>query len=426
MEDDQSSPNEQMTWPMARHGAVQVPGTNKLSPIGSRVLSANRVDAALRNARDYMEQTSGSNELQTQHTRALIQNLYDELNSAAARAQKGKTGASRSRLSSLALGVIREGEPTVGNNSRLSTRRPTHFESMIFTDVGSRFGNAISRPNSTRGISQMGDLEDGIMDEAESCGPEVLDIRRIYDDLDPFYIRAIPHIAMISWTMGYILSGAYVLQKLDAQLANQSYHNVVMFAWSLTATVGWGGSHAETSWCRLFVVVYTLLGVPMVYSTMANLGRLISEFYTVDWLYVTAVVRGERPKLPLDEIPDRMSIKMCLNLMFVYAVIGLVLFSGLLEKYDVVQTIYFLAISTETIGLGDVEHMTINLGDSLLTIVYLTFGIIIVSAFFLNISYYFQVFFYVHLTEYLHKLYEWSTNVRKQKVADTFINNKPS
>ncbi|KAI6199527.1 hypothetical protein M3Y96_00636700 [Aphelenchoides besseyi] len=414
MEDDQSSPNEQMTWPMARHAAIQVPGTNKLSPIGSRVMSAQRVDTALRNARDYMEQTAGSNELQTQHTRALIQNLYDELNSAAVRAQKGKSGASRSRLSSLALGVIREGEPAVGQNSRLSTRRPTHFESMIFTDVGSRFGNAISRPGSTRGISQMGDLEDGVMDEAESCGPEVLDVRRIYDNLDPFYIRAIPHIAMICWTMGYILSGAFVLQKLDAQLANQSYHNVVMFAWSLTATVGWGGSHAETSWCRLFVVIYTLLGVPMVYSTMANLGRLISEFYTVDWLYVTAVVRGERPKIPLDEINDRMSIKMCLNLI------------GLLEKYDVVQTIYFLGISVMTIGLGDVEHMTVNLGDSFLTIVYLTFGIIIVSAFFLNISYHFQVFFYVHLTEFLHKLYEWSTNVRKQKVADAFINNKPS
>ncbi|KAI6238813.1 hypothetical protein M3Y99_00638000 [Aphelenchoides fujianensis] len=433
MGDPQSNePNEQLTWPMARHGAVQMPGGDKLTSMGSRVLSATRVDAALKNARDFVEQTADARDLQTQHTRALIQTLCDEL-ATANRQKSGPMGASRHRLSSVALGVIKEAEPTGfgGPSRRYSTaRRPTHFESMIFTDISGRFGNssAVSRAPSTRGGSQMGDLEDGVLDDEAASGTggaDLLDIRRIYDDLDPFYIRAIPHLAMTFFTLTYLFVGAFVLQQLDDGLADRSYHNVVMFAYSLLTTIGWGGAKASSSWAQLFVVFYTLLGVPITYSTMANLGRLLSEFYTVDWIYISAVVRGTKPKIPLDEIPDRMSFRVLFNLMFVYAVVGIVLFSGVLEKYDIVQTLYFLAISVETIGLGDVEHQTTNLWDSLLCISYLTFGIVIVSAYFLSVSFYWQCFFYVHLPEHLHKLHEWLTIGRKRKISDKAENHKP-
>jgi precorrin-2 methylase len=49
---------------------------------------------------------------------------------------------------------------------------------------------------------------------------------------------------------------------------------------------------AKNPGSQIFCVVYTLIGVPIIYSTMANIGKTVSELYTVDWLYFTAVVRG--------------------------------------------------------------------------------------------------------------------------------------
>lgn len=55
---------------------------------------------------------------------------------------------------------------------------------------------------------------------------------------------------------------------------------------------GWGDSVATTSLSQIYCVIYTLLGVPLFYSTMANMGKALSELCTVDWFYLSAVVRG--------------------------------------------------------------------------------------------------------------------------------------
>ncbi|KAI6223124.1 hypothetical protein M3Y99_01457600 [Aphelenchoides fujianensis] len=220
MGDPQSNePNEQLTWPMARHGAVQMPVGDKLTSMGSRVLSATRVDAALKNARDFVEQTADARDLQTQHTGRLDPNAVRRVGDGESAEKRPNGRLPPPRSSRMGFG---------GPSRRYSTaRRPTHFESMIFTDISGRFGNssAVSRAPSTRGGSQMGDLEDGVLDDeavSGTGGADLLDIRRIYDDLDPFYIRAIPHLAMSFFTLTYLFLGTFILQQLDDGLADRS------------------------------------------------------------------------------------------------------------------------------------------------------------------------------------------------------------
>lgn len=98
---------------------------------------------------------------------------------------------------------------------------------------------------------------------------------------------------MIIFTIGYMLIGAAIFQSLDDKLSQKPYRDVVMFTYSLIATIGWGDSSAGNQWSRIFCVIYTLFGTPIMYSSLANLGKVLSEFYTVDWLYYSAVVRGK-------------------------------------------------------------------------------------------------------------------------------------
>lgn len=72
------------TWPMSRPSATFAQQTIRAS-------SSKRLFDALQNARDYIDQTAEMNDLHTQHTRTLIQNLYDELEKRKTTTQRRKS-----------------------------------------------------------------------------------------------------------------------------------------------------------------------------------------------------------------------------------------------------------------------------------------------------------------------------------------------
>lgn len=132
-----------------------------------------------------------------------------------------------------------------------------------------------------------------------------------------WYIRAIPHILMAVVSYAYVLGGAFILQLLDPQLGQKPYRTIVLFAFQILTTIGrflgesfnvektrklsflnsillgWGDSHPKTRESMGFIIIYTVIGIPMLFSMMANCGRIISEVYTVDWMFLSAVVRGK-------------------------------------------------------------------------------------------------------------------------------------
>jgi hypothetical protein len=46
-------------------------------------------------------------------------------------------------------------------------------------------------------------------------------------------------------------------------------------------------------WSRIAVVSYAMIGIPLVMASFANMGRLFTEFYCIDWIYISSVLRGK-------------------------------------------------------------------------------------------------------------------------------------
>lgn len=100
-----------------------------------------------------------------------------------------------------------------------------------------------------------------------------------------------PHFFIIIFATLYVFIGAKIFQLVDWGIANKPYRIALLYAFQTCSTVGWGDTHAKTKNGQLLTVFYTLFGIPIMFSAFANIGRLMSEFYCVDWFFLTAVVR---------------------------------------------------------------------------------------------------------------------------------------
>ena len=97
-------------------------------------------------------------------------------------------------------------------------------------------------------------------------------------------IRSLPHLAIVACAFLWLLFGAAIFQWIDPKIGEKPFHRALLYAFELCTTIGWGDSHSSNAWSQLFCTVFTLLGVPFLFSAFANLGRLITEFY---WFAIT-------------------------------------------------------------------------------------------------------------------------------------------
>jgi hypothetical protein len=74
-------------------------------------------------------------------------------------------------------------------------------------------------------------------------------------------------------------------------MAKKPFRWAVILAFETCTTIGWGDSKPTNRWSQAFCTLYTIFGVPIVFCAFANVGRLISPYYTIDWLLLTGVVR---------------------------------------------------------------------------------------------------------------------------------------
>jgi len=88
-----------------------------------------------------------------------------------------------------------------------------------------------------------------------------------------------------------LLFGAFLFRLIDEKIAEQPFHRAVLFTFQAVATIGWGDIRPGNKLSQAFCTLYTIFGVPIFFSALANVGRLISDFYTLDWLFLTCVVR---------------------------------------------------------------------------------------------------------------------------------------
>ncbi|KAI6171148.1 Casein kinase II subunit beta [Aphelenchoides bicaudatus] len=387
------------TWPKSRI----------CNTLAQQVNETIRMDQILNQAREFVNSSPPGQQLATEsatdsspttlhHEQAkiLIERLCDELEKCSAAAQRSGTMAKlQQNLGSRPLSIIREENNNAGrkkDGGGLNSQ--PDFSSMILCDAKSRLSqhSVVEHPY---GNYRINNYNDGVQD---------VDLNSLYKDQDPWYIRAIPHVLMLVVSFAYVFAGAYILQILDPKLGEKPYRTIVLFSFQILTTIGWGDSHPKTRASMGFIIVYTIIGIPMLFSMMANCGRIISEVYTVDWLFLSAVVRGRKPIVRSNALMQRLPLKAAMQFMFFFLFIGMMLYNGLLQEMGSVEAVYFIVTSIETTGIGDFVPQPKNMMETVVELTYIGAGITLMSALLINISYHYQKLYHVHLAGWLHDM----------------------
>ncbi|KAI6223775.1 hypothetical protein M3Y99_01431100 [Aphelenchoides fujianensis] len=354
------------TWPKSRITK------NLVNDAKSRIKTAG----ALERAKALIEQEVDENmDEKTREARELVQHLYEALE------QKNKRRGSGFPLNSNSLDPIHEEQP-FGSMIICEPARQLSRQGSIASIANPYFR---SFPIASRRSSQIG--------PEQAIQEQVVEPEDVYGDLDParlqFYIRAVPHVVLFLSSAIYIFLGAVFFQQIDADLHQKPYKDIVLFTYQICATIGWGDTSVKRPWSQVVVVFYAVIGVPLIMASFANCGRLLTEFYCIDWIFLTSVVRGKKPTV--QDFANQLPIKGAINLLIGHQLIGLLLFNGLIEDIGVVGSVYFSITSMATIGFGDIVVKPSNAFELVVLLSYASSGIIVLSALFISISYYIQL-----------------------------------
>ncbi|KAI6229591.1 hypothetical protein M3Y95_00546900 [Aphelenchoides besseyi] len=380
MSDEDSSDNftsVTQTWPKSRIGKSLAINAN------SQIKMGNLMERAKAFVNEEVDENTDE---KTQKAHELIQQLYEQLE------QKN----TRRRISSFA-----------GSSQILDPiREEPHFGSMIFCDPA-----RLSRQNSVTSIANpyfrdfpAASRKPSVIGHEQAIEDPVVAVEDIYGDLDPFYIRAIPHFLLFFVSAVYVFLGAVFFQAIDAELHAKPYKDIVLFTYQICATIGWGDTSVKAPWSRIAVVFYATFGIPLIMAAFANMGRLFTEFYCIDWIFLTSVVRGKKPTV--QDFAAQLPIKGAINLLIGHQLLGLLLFNGLIEDIGVIGSVYFSLTSMATIGFGDIVVKPSNTFELIVLLAYASSGIIVLSALFISISYYVQLVHYGYVADLLHRFYE--------------------
>ncbi|KAI6202012.1 hypothetical protein M3Y96_00903200 [Aphelenchoides besseyi] len=343
MSDEDSSDNftsVTQTWPKSRIGKSLAINAN------SQIKMGNLMERAKAFVNEEVDEKMDE---KTQKAHELVQQLYEQLE------QKN----TRRRISSFA-----------GSSQILDPiREEPHFGSMIFCDPA-----RLSRQNSVTSIANpyfrdfpAASRKPSVIGHEQAIEDPVVAVEDIYGDLDPFYIRAIPHVLLFFISAVYVFLGAVFFQAIDAELHAKPYKDIVLFTYQICATIGWGDTSVKAPWSRIAVVFYATFGcvlcktfvyevssIPLIMAAFANMGRLFTEFYCIDWIFLTSVVRGKKPTV--QDFAAQLPIKGAINLLIGHQLLGLLLFNGLIEDIGVIGSVYFSLTSMATIGLSFFFH----------------------------------------------------------------------
>ncbi|PIO72822.1 Ion channel [Teladorsagia circumcincta] len=109
------------------------------------------------------------------------------------------------------------------------------------------------------------------------------------------YVRilcaAVPQLFLVSLLTAYLIVGAVLFQSIDEELAKRSFLDIIQFEFGTLTTIGYGNISPTTDSSRMFCILYSILGIPLILLTMANFGKIITKGF---WylMYLCKLVNG--------------------------------------------------------------------------------------------------------------------------------------
>ncbi|KAH7706418.1 Twik (KCNK-like) family of potassium channelsalpha subunit 5 [Aphelenchoides avenae] len=220
------------------------------------------------------------------------------------------------------------------------------------------------------------------------------------DEREPALLRAVPHALLACLAALYLVAGAFVFRLVDETLAEKPFHIVLLWSYQVCSTIGWGDSSSTTMWSRAFCTAYIILGVPLLFSAMANLGRMLTKYYCVDWLYFGVVVRGKKGSSD-DEVSRQLPVARSIGFLVVHQFVGQVLLNGPINDFGPFGVLYFSYTSMATWGVSDFVPTPKSTWECAILIVYIVAGVLLLCVLITAISYRVQYFCYVTVQGFL-------------------------
>ncbi|KAL3085628.1 hypothetical protein niasHT_037369 [Heterodera trifolii] len=248
-------------------------------------------------------------------------------------------------------------------------------------------------------------------DELDQKVESFVHIEEIEDTKELFLINLLAHIALIASVICWLLIGSLVFRLIDTEIGAKSFPRSVIWCFQLLTTIGWGDSRASNSLSQAFTLLYILIGIPMLFSAFANLGRTLTEYCCVLWpkilKWLRKILKREEEISEASSLLEaqRMPMMPIIILFILHNVVGLLIYSVWLKQWPIISAIYFSITTMATSGFGDYHPDTDSWMEVIVAMVYLSVGIVLLSALFLTIALHYQLFHHVFLKVQLAKAY---------------------
>ncbi|KAK0399423.1 hypothetical protein QR680_003040 [Steinernema hermaphroditum] len=169
-----------------------------------------------------------------------------------------------------------------------------------------------------------------------------------------------------------------------------TFWNSVFLAVTTYTTIGYGNISAKSMLGRLAVMIYAIVGIPLVLMILHKLGRylLLGLQYVWGWVIwlmeqISCVKNAEkfRPKFSVDvdtrEPPGGMPLVLAIGVAFGWMFLCAAIFLRFEREWDYFKSFYFVFCSLTTIGFGDVTPT--NSEDLHIIFYFIVIGLSLVS-----------------------------------------------
>ncbi|KAK5969116.1 TWiK family of potassium channels protein 7 [Trichostrongylus colubriformis] len=208
------------------------------------------------------------------------------------------------------------------------------------------------------------------------CAPDATPTAVLRSMLPHILCAAVPQLFLVALLVAYLIVGAVVFQSTDEKLAKYSFLDVILFEFGTLTTIGYGNISPTADSSRMFCILYSILGIPLILLTMANFGKFITKgFWYMMYLCRLPVARSKLStdgNMPLPVILLLFAGTFYFGSKFVHH-------TGVRHSVD---DVYFSFISFTTVGFGDTLPVTDSIGRLCFMLLYLTWGIMLTTALF--------------------------------------------
>ncbi|KJH47932.1 Ion channel [Dictyocaulus viviparus] len=185
-----------------------------------------------------------------------------------------------------------------------------------------------------------------------------------------------PQFCLVCLLIAHLLVGAVIFQSIDSELANISLFDIILFEFGTLTTIGYGDIRPTSDLSRMFCILYSILGIPLVLLTVANFSKFVAKGFW--YLMFLCKLPAARSKISSDA---NMPLSVIILLFACTFYLGSIFVDHTGVRYSV-DDLYFGFISFTTVGFGDKLPVADSFSKLCITLLYLTWGIILTTSLF--------------------------------------------